>query len=43
MNFKKYHIVLVDDGLAEVSSINWLGIRRFLGRVPREQIHTLFY
>ncbi len=43
MNFRKYHIVILDDGLAEVYAVNWLGMRRFLGRVPQEAIHNLFY
>ena len=46
MKFRKYHIVIVDDetdDMAEVYSVSWLGIRRFLGRVPMSAIHTLFY
>ena len=46
MKFRKYHIVIVDDGnddMARVYSVNWLGIRKFLGQVPTFAIHTLFY
>lgn len=42
MKFRKYHIVLTDDGGAEVYGVTWVGTKRYLGTIQREQIHQLF-
>ncbi len=43
MQFTKYHIELLPDGLADVWRVNAFGWKTWLGRVPAEAIHTLFY